>query len=1291
MAKILGLDLGISSIGWCLFEAEPEILVDNNGEVITENGEIIKKSFKPKHVIDLGSFIFSEIEDGKTGKTENVNRRQKRLMRRQRRRRVKRLADLRELFKEQFHVDFLKDVIEKRQNSSLKKEEQSPFYLKVKGLTQKLTPEELMVALYHYMKHRGFKSNRKAADEADKDNKEMLGAIKDTKKHLEAEHIHVIEYLLKNLDSRMAINSSDNQIRNTGKNYVMAVTRAMYLDEINDLLDKQIAFGLIDNNFKDAFLKLYQRQRSFSEGPACSPFTVNLEDKVGTCDFDHEKRAPKDSISAKRFVLLSSLNNFRYRFKGEREYARKLTPEQIQNIEKEAISKKETSYSKVISLMKLSKEEAKNVEFKNLNISNKKVKQLVAKYCKDNNISSEERLDSSVIADLIRKEQLKTIFFKNSDLIIQLQNIVQSDEKIDEIAATLLIKKDDSKIQKALEKKGFDDETINKILEKNIDATKTIELSLSICQKLIVELRNGLNYFEAMRKLGYDIKKDLGKSEVIGEIPPIDIALSNIGVTLRNPVVKNTLKQLRKIINAIYKKYGTIDDCSIELSRELKKSFDERKEIRNQQKENQEENYDLRAEIIEKGFRKSFQFVTYDDLLRYKLYKEQRGISPYTNQKINERDIFDKEARKYEVDHIMPYSRSFDDSFNNKVLVETYKNQEKGNNLPTEKGEKFILPIKQFLVANKAYNRRKADNLLRKEIPEDFKNSNLTDTSYLSKLARDLITYYVLPENKICRTTSGGVTAFLRTRWNLSGKTHTYNLCGDGKPVSYENDLYQAKFAMDYKFNHVEINNNDDKPSIKFFFKTSGLSGNEIKETLLELCEFKFKQETPKKELPFSDKKMNEVIEDFAKSYDDCFKSKFTEAQGKTIDGLIDLISGKHKSASLNYTCEQYEEHFEKCMYLLGKVRSKIQNNINDKDRSNHLHHALDAAIIAVTNPTLVMRIAKANRDKKEGVSLNEQSIECPLPYDDFRREVLARVYERDEAKLLTILNSLNLYKNNPLTKYDVHVLIPVRQPDTHVKGAISKERIFGAGEYFVGDNQATKSFVATERISIDLNDKKNAIKEEDINNIVDKVKGNKMVYEALKSWLKSEKNDYPKLPSGRPIKSFKIYKGNPNKFIKLNGKENRLAQNDNVVRVEVYVKKDGSTENLYFVPIYYYQIYEANKKRCKSQINYTLMWGSTDNSIQIVNGYILEHMYKRIAILPRYSLIEIIMKSGEKSLAYSGGLTRGLFEVYSLIGDFQDFRNIFNTSASDNRYRPICSNIKAIKVRSISVLGKVS
>ena len=99
MAKILGLDLGISSIGWCLFEAEPEILVDNNGEVITENGEIIKKSFKPKHVIDLGSFIFSEIEDGKTGKTENVNRRQKRLMRRQRRRRVRRLADLRELFK----------------------------------------------------------------------------------------------------------------------------------------------------------------------------------------------------------------------------------------------------------------------------------------------------------------------------------------------------------------------------------------------------------------------------------------------------------------------------------------------------------------------------------------------------------------------------------------------------------------------------------------------------------------------------------------------------------------------------------------------------------------------------------------------------------------------------------------------------------------------------------------------------------------------------------------------------------------------------------------------------------------------------------------------------------------------------------------------------------------------------------------------------------------------------------------------------------------------------------------
>ena len=134
----LGLDLGIVSVGWCLFENDEQ-----------EN---------PKRIVDLGSFVFDQIENKKTGQTENIQRRQKRSMRRQRRRRVRRLETGRYLFKNELGVDFLSLNLNKIGN---------PMELKIKGLHEQLTKEELCVALYHYLKYRGFKSNRKSDKKAE--------------------------------------------------------------------------------------------------------------------------------------------------------------------------------------------------------------------------------------------------------------------------------------------------------------------------------------------------------------------------------------------------------------------------------------------------------------------------------------------------------------------------------------------------------------------------------------------------------------------------------------------------------------------------------------------------------------------------------------------------------------------------------------------------------------------------------------------------------------------------------------------------------------------------------------------------------------------------------------------------------------------------------------------------------------------------------------------------------------------------------------------------------------------
>lgn len=120
----LGLDLGIASIGWCLYED------DDDGN--------------PRKIIDIGSFVFDQIEDQKTGKTENIARREKRSMRRQRRRRVRRLEDGRALFQSALEVNFT-------EIAARNYEYQNPFELKVKGLKEKLSKEELCLALYHYL------------------------------------------------------------------------------------------------------------------------------------------------------------------------------------------------------------------------------------------------------------------------------------------------------------------------------------------------------------------------------------------------------------------------------------------------------------------------------------------------------------------------------------------------------------------------------------------------------------------------------------------------------------------------------------------------------------------------------------------------------------------------------------------------------------------------------------------------------------------------------------------------------------------------------------------------------------------------------------------------------------------------------------------------------------------------------------------------------------------------------------------------------------------------------------
>lgn len=1114
------------------------------------------------------------------------------------------------------------------------------------------------------MKYRGYKSNRKidAKDKKKEDGKMLsnIATLRDEINSYETKghKFYVTEILLKRLNSK---NPNDRRLHNSESEYFLTVSRDMYLDEINALLDKQISFGVIDKSFKDKYISLFQRQRDYSEGPdinSNSKYRIDMNKIIGICSFDDKPRAPKDSISAKRFVLLSSLANLRFKTNESEDY-QNLKPDQIVELEKAIIAKRESKYSDIFSRINV-------VPYRiaGLSLTKKEYVEVIKNFKETENIPDDDYAltceQSEKLSKKMNEKLLSKIFFKNSSFYPSLRKEIiklaegkqyDNDNFYDDVANILIRNKTDSKIAEECKEKGYSDAVIA-CIQNCKDCKDTINLSIDLCKELIPLLRKGRNYKDAMASLGIN-HSEKDRADSINDLPEINEALNGMGVRLTNPVVKHTLVQMRKIINAIIKEYGKPDYFSIELARELKNSFADRQAIRNAQMDNQDANIREKTEILEK-FGEQFSSITSirkDALLRYRLFKQQGGMSPYTNKPICEKRIFDD--NEYQIDHILPYSRSFNDSMSNKVLVEAKANQNKRNKTPlewmdnTEKAQ----PLYAFLKSH-YLPAAKVRNLLAKEISDDFISKDLNDTSYLSRLAKQLIEFYLLPEGQYCRAVPGQLTERLRQFWDLSGRTHSFY-------ASHDKQLYKAKLLEDYKFDSISV---DEKGKIDAHFT---YMANDF-----PMC-FEFKKSKSDKPLSREDEHYNRELAIFGKHFS-FYLTRFLGCSCKGND-----INGLYKAINFDSNNDQDSERKEAGLFVLGLMLNQIQKDINTKNRENDLHHALDAAVIGLVNPTIIKRFSEFHKAKENIIDYETGEIKVPNiphPYPSFREEVLTRVYEKDEEKLMDYLNRLENYKEEPATKKNTHVLWPVRLPKKDVVGAISKDTVYGV-------NKTDGSL--TSKISV------NELGDKNIDKIVDKEKGNKAVYEACKHWLQSKKpTPYPVLAKkGTPIKYVKIVVADSPKG-KVNLSDGKFAENSLVVRVDVY-KKNGDDKTIYMVPIYYYQISQEKRFKNNFNIDYTIMWKQGNDGSLIIKGRELDKHYKKICCMPLRSLVEI-QKGRDRCFAYSGGATSGTIEVYSLLGDQADLisAKFFGCIRSQNKIT--ISTITDIKVHSITVLGKI-
>lgn len=682
---------------------------------------------EPYRIEKLGSRIFDAAEQPKTGESLAAPRRAARGLRRRIRRHRHRNERVRNLLVNS-------DILTQSELDTLFNGKLSDiYYLRTKALDERLTNLELARVLINLSQRRGFKSNRKAEDEKEEGGK-LLKSVRANDERMKQNAYRTIgEMFFKDIEF------AENKRNKPGENaYKSTVSRADIEAEIDLILTTQKALGneLLTDEFIEKYKDIVLSQRDYSQGPGyapdgtLSPYGGNLVERmIGQCTLiPEEKRAVKASYSLQYFKLLQAINNIKIISNSE---TRKLTPDERKKIEEAAFKTKSfTNYSKIRKLLNLGENELFNISYGN------KTADEVEKKTKFDYLSSYHKIKSAVGEDL----------FSQLSIPADLNNI----------GYILSVYNTDEDITKHLTEADIDSKIIEPLL-KVTGISGTGHISVKACDMLIPYLKEGKLYNEAC--------------EFAGLCEASRQKLDDI----TNPVVKRAVTQTLKVIKAIRREMGNDPVyINIELAREMSKDFEERKKIEKAQKENAEYN-----EKIVKRLEEDFGITnpTGINIVKLKLWDEQKGICMYSGEPLKAERLFEDDGY-CQVDHIIPYSISFDDSYNNKVLVKTAENQHKGNRLPLEyMSEEQTKAFRVRVGTTYSNNMRKRSKLLKEKITKEdrdsFKERNLNDTKYISRFLlnylKDNITFEEFNTDKKIHVhaVNGAVTGFMRKRWGI--------------------------------------------------------------------------------------------------------------------------------------------------------------------------------------------------------------------------------------------------------------------------------------------------------------------------------------------------------------------------------------------------------------------------------------------------------------------------------------------------------------------------------------------
>ncbi len=676
---VLGLDLGVTSIGWALIKT----IYDEAGVIIL------------REIIASGVRIFPATTEGTKNTPKNYGRRISRGQRRLLMRKSKRRNELRDTLVS----NGLLPRLESSTSAATFESIGEPYELRVRGLDEKLGPFEIGRTIYHLSKRRGFRSNRKSGEE--KDTGKVLGGIKKVQDEMAADGFRTLGSYLQLKEKKR-------------KHYTH---RTMVEDEFEQIWAVQSGFYPVLLNDQ---LKASIKNTVFYQRPLRSQRGL-----IGKCTFETDKkRCDLARQEAQRFRYWQDLNNLQLQDPHSLN-PRPLTPDEKQMLAKELEKTKELKYPRLRKLLRISDQVRINLE------------------------ANEKKLKGNTTACAFRKALPK--LWDEFD-----------DEKQNRLTEELFRIDTEAALEKRLRGHWkFDDGQIEKLfgvwhqLEDGYS-----RLSLKAIRKILPLLMEGKRYDEAASETYGDHRKNFGSdtSEKL-PLPPKD---------LRNPVVTKALHEMRKVVNGILREYGKPDEIRLEMARDLKLTKLQKDRVMKQHNQNKRDN-----EHAEEFFKAKFgrENISGNDKLKYRLWKEAGERCPYTGETIPPEMLLGDQC--VDIEHIIPYSRCFDDSYMNKTICLSGFNRDiKKNSTPYEifgsDEQKFFEVLERI----KDFPRPKLKKFETQQVDfDDMVGRQLSDTRYICREARGYLRQlypYSADENKYVQVIAGGATANLRRVWHIN-------------------------------------------------------------------------------------------------------------------------------------------------------------------------------------------------------------------------------------------------------------------------------------------------------------------------------------------------------------------------------------------------------------------------------------------------------------------------------------------------------------------------------------------